>query len=43
METADVRVLGDDLASIDEFNIHDHSLEVVFEDPMSMFERPALP
>jgi hypothetical protein len=43
METADVRVLGDDLGSIDEFNIHDHSLEVIFEHSMSMFEGLALP
>jgi hypothetical protein len=43
METADVRVFCYDLGSIDEFNIHDDPLKVVFEHPMSVFERPALP
>ena len=43
METADVRVLGDDLGSIDEFDIHDYSLEVIFEHPVSVFQSSALP
>ena len=43
METADVRVLGDDFGSIDKFDIHDHPLEVVLEHPVSMLERLALP
>jgi len=43
METADVRVLGDDFGSIDKFDVHDHTLKVVFEHPVSMLERLAFP
>jgi len=41
--SADVRVLGDDFGSIDKFDVHDDPLEVVFEHPVSMFERLAFP
>jgi hypothetical protein len=40
---ADLRVLGDNLGSIDQFHIHDHTLKVVLQDPMRMLKRLALP
>jgi len=39
----DSRVLGNDLGSIDEFDIHDHTLKVILEHSMCMFESLALP
>ena len=38
-----LRVLGNDLGPIDEFDIHDHTLEVILEHSMCMFEGLALP
>jgi len=38
-----IRVLGNDLSPVDELNIHDHTLKVIFEHPMSMFKSLALP
>jgi hypothetical protein len=40
---ADLRVLGDNLGSIDQFHIHDHTLKVVRQDPVGMFKSLALP
>lgn len=41
--TGGSRVLGNDLGSINNFNIHDHTLEAILEHSMSMFESLALP
>lgn len=39
----DLRILGDDLGSIDDLDIHDDSLEPVLQYPVRMFRCLALP
>jgi hypothetical protein len=38
-----VRIFGDDLGSIDDFDIHDHPLKIVLEYTVGMFQSLALP